>query len=251
MIRKSIKIAIRRLFTSKVYSSINILGIAIAMAVCIAILSYVTLHLSYDNYIPDGEHSYRLISRYVDGSYSSNTFACFNDVLSGYPEVASHTICYDNHHVNEVFIGENSMQVHDAIFVNTSFFDFFDIKMIRGDASSINQPNTVMLTPDLAKKLFDEEDAVGQRVLLRSFTHNRDSLIAYRVTGIIKPLPITSHIKYDILLSQSGHFANTVNTSTGKHFADDLHNNKKIDEETTQVQTKGDNEMLCWCKRVV
>lgn len=210
MIRKSIKIAIRRLITLKVYSIINIIGLAIAISVCIAILLYVTHHLSFDKYIPKGENSYRLITRYGDGSYATNTFACFDDVLSDFPEVESHTICFDNHHVEEVFVGENKMKVDNAIFVNESFFDFFGIKMIRGDASSINEPNTVMLTPDLAAKYFAEEDAVGQTILLRSFSRNRDSLIAYFISGIIEPLPSTSHIKYDMLLSQSGHFSQTV-----------------------------------------
>lgn len=212
MIQKSIKIAIRRLITLKVYSSINIIGLAIAISVCIAILLYVTHHLSFDKYIPNGENSYRLISRYGDGSYATNTFACFNDVLSDFPEVESHTICYDNHNVEEVFVGENKVNINEAIFVNDSFFDFFSVKMIRGDKASINQPNTVMVTPSLAKKLFAAKDAVGQMVLLRSFTRNQDSLIAYVITGIIEALPNTSHIKYEMLLSQSGHFSPIVET---------------------------------------
>ena len=210
MIQKSIKIAIRRLITSKVYSLINIIGLAIAVSVCITILLYVTHHLSYDKYIPNGENSFRLITRYGDGSYATNTFACFDDVLSDFPEVESHIICYDNHHVEEAFVGEKKLEVNNAIFVNDSFFDFFGTKMIRGDASSINRPNTAILTPGMAKKLFVDKNAVGQTILLKSFSRNRDSLIAYFITGIVEPLPGTSHIKYDMLLSQSGHFSPTV-----------------------------------------
>src|SRR5210317_678485 len=112
MIRKSIKIAIRRLITLKIYSLINIIGLAIAISACLAILLYVNHHLSFDKYIPNGENSYRLITRYGGGSYATNTFACFTDVLSDFPEVESHTICYDNHHVEEVFVGENKMEVN-------------------------------------------------------------------------------------------------------------------------------------------
>ena len=209
MIQKSIKIAIRRLVTLKAFSLINIAGMAIAISVGLAILLYTSYHYSFDKYIPDGENSYRLITQYGDGTFSTNTFACFDDVLSDYPEVKTHTFCYDNHNIEDVFIGENKIKVKDALFVNESFFDFFGVTMIRGNKNTINQPNTMMVTPAMAKKLYPEKDAIGETVLLRSFTHNQDSLINYTITGIVEPLPETSHIQYEMLLSQSGHFTPT------------------------------------------
>lgn len=210
MIRKSIKIAIRRLITLKAFSLINVTGMAIAISVGLAILLYTSHHYRFDKYIPNGENSYRLISQYGDGTFNTNTFACFDDVLSDYPEVESQTFCYNNHNIEDVFIGENKIKARDAIFVNDSFFDFFDVKMIRGNRSTINEPNTMMVTPAMAKKLFPEKDAIGETVLLRSFTRNQDSLLTYTITGIVEPLPETSHIQYEMLLSQSGHFTPTV-----------------------------------------
>jgi len=86
MIKKSIKIAIQRLLMFKAYSSINIGGLAIAISVCLAILLFSLHHFSFDKFIPDGENSYRIISRYGDGSYSTNTLACFDEVLNDYPK---------------------------------------------------------------------------------------------------------------------------------------------------------------------
>ena len=206
MIQKSIKIAIRRLITRKAISSINIGGMAITISVCMAILLYLSHHLSFDKYVPNSENSYRLISQYGEGTFSINTFACFDDVLDEYPEVESHTICYNIHNVEDVFIGDNMIEVEDVFFTNESFLDFFDIEMIRGAKSSINQPNTILVTPEMAKKFFPEGDAIGQLVFLRSFSRNQDSLITYMIRGIIEPLPENSHIKYEILLSQVGHF---------------------------------------------
>jgi len=210
MIQKSIKIAIRRLVTLKAFSVINIAGMAIAISVGLAILLYTSFHYSFDKYIPDGENSYRVITQYGDGTFSTNTFACFDDVLTDYPEVKAHTFCYDNHNIEDVFIGENKIKVKDALFVNDSFFDFFGVNMIRGNKGTINQPNTMMVTPGMAQKIFPEKDAIGQTVLLRSFTHNQDSLISYTITGIVEALPENSHIQYEMLLSQSGHFTPTV-----------------------------------------
>ena len=209
MIQKSIKIAIRRLVTLKAFSLINIVGMAIAISAGLAILLHTTHHFSFDKYIPDGENSYRIITQYGNGTFSSNTFACFDDVLSEYPEVKSHIVCYHNHNIEEVFINDNKIKVEQAIFVNESFIDFFGAQMIRGDKSSINKANTMLVTPEMAKKLFREQDAIGKRVLLRDFDRNQDSLIAFTITGIIEPLPENSHIKYEMLISQSGHFSPT------------------------------------------
>jgi len=183
---------------------------AIAISVGLAIFLYTSFHYSFDKYIPDGENSYRIITQYGDGTYFTNTFACFDDVLSDYPNVKSHTLCFNNHNIEDVFIEENNIKVEDAILVNDSFFDFFGIQMIRGNENSINESNTIMLTPEMANKLFPETDAMGQIVKLRSFTRNQDSLISYTISGIVKPLPQTSHIQFEILLSQSGHFTPTL-----------------------------------------
>ena len=210
MIQKSIKIAIRRLLTLKAFSAINIVGMAIAISVGFAIFLFTSFHFSFDKYIPEGENSYRIITQYGNGTFSTNTFACFDDVLSDYPEVKSHTFCYNNHHIEDVFISENRIRVNDAIFINDSFFDFFGAKVIIGNKSSISQPNTMMITPGMAKKLFPEKDAIGQTVLLRSFTQNHDSLLSYIITGIVEALPENSHIQFEMLLSQAGHFTPTV-----------------------------------------
>lgn len=209
MIQKTIKIAVRRLITQQSISLINIAGMAIAIAASLAILLYVSHHYSYDKYVPNSENCYRIISHYEDGTFSINTFAGFDDVLDEFPEVESHTTSYIIHNVEDVFAGENKIDVEDALFTNGSFLDFFDVHMIRGDRNSINQPNTMLVTPAMAKKLFPDQDAVGQLVSLRSFSRNQDSLISYLITGIIEPLPENSHIKYDILLSQEGHFTPT------------------------------------------
>lgn len=210
MFQKSIKIAIQRFIKLKMFSLINVGGLAIAISVGLAILLYIDYHNRFDKYIPDGENAYRIITQYGDGTFFTNTFACFDDVLGSYPEVQSNTLCFDNHNADEVFVGEDPVKIKDAIFVNDSFFDFFDVKMIRGNKSSIGEPNTVLVTPVMAHKLYPNQDAVGKSVKLRSFSRNQDSLITYIISGIVKPLPKTSHIQFEMLLSQNGHFAPTV-----------------------------------------
>ena len=212
MIKQYVNIGLKRLLTFKVYSLINIIGFGIAIAVCLAILLFTNYHFSFDKYITDGENSYRIISRYGDGTYNANTFACFDDVLNSCPEVASHAIAYTNHHVDEIYVGNDKIKCDELIFANVSFLDFFSVKMLEGNKQSVNQPNTMFVTPAMAKKLFPDKEAINQTVLVKSLTANRDSLIGFTITGIIEPLPETSHLGYEILLSQKGHFSQTVET---------------------------------------
>ena len=194
----------------KAYSAINIGGLGIAMAVSLAILLFTYHHFSFDNYIINGVNSYRIITRYGDGTYNTNTFAAFDDILDSYPEIESHTLCYNKHNVEDVFVGESKIKAQDAVFINGSFLDYFSVSVISGSKESIDLPNTMMVTPKMALSLFPNEDPLGQTVLLRSFTKNQDSLIAYTITAIVEPLPKTSHLQYEMLLSQKGHFEPTV-----------------------------------------
>ncbi|PLX03051.1 MAG: hypothetical protein C0595_08435 [Marinilabiliales bacterium] len=210
MIKKSIKIAFQRLLMFKAYSAINIGGLGIALAVSIAILLFTFHHFSFDKFISNVENSYRIITRYGDGTYNTNTFAVFDDVLDDYPEIESHTIIYSNHNVEDVFVNDSKIKLEDALFVNESFMDYFSVNFLSGSKESIEKPNTLMLTPEMASKLFPDSDPLGKTVLLRSFTANQDSLIAYRITAIVEPLPEASHLQYEMLISQKGHFEPTV-----------------------------------------
>ena len=162
MIKKSIKIAFQRLLMFKAYSAINIGGLGIAMAVSLAILLFTFHHFSFDKFIPNGENSYRIITRYGDGTYNTNTFAAFDDFLSDYPEIESHTTIYNKHNIEDVFVNEAKIKSTDAIFVNKSFLDYFSIDIISGNRESINEPNTMMVTPEFASKLYPDSDPLGK-----------------------------------------------------------------------------------------
>ncbi len=210
MILQSLKIGIRRLINHKSYSTINIVGLGVAVSVSLIILAYSFHHFSFDKYVPNSENSYRLITRYGDGSYNANTFACFDEILPEFTAVESHTICYSIHNIQDIFVGEKEIGVKEAIITDESFIDFFSPRMLEGNKQSLNEPNTMLVTPMMANKISTSADVIGQRIGLRSFTANQDSLIYYTITGIIEPVPDESHMGYDILLSSTGHFSPTV-----------------------------------------
>jgi putative ABC transport system permease protein len=212
MIKQYVNIGYHRLVNFKVYSLINIIGFGIAMAVCLSLLLFSSYHFGFDRFISESENCYRLVSRYGDGTYNANTFASFDDVISNNSDIASYTTVYNNNYIDEIYVDNNKVTCDDVIFANESFLDYFSIQMNAGEKQSIGEPNTMFVTPKMASKLFPDDEAIGKTVFVRSFTRNRDSLIDYTIKGIIEPLPNNSHLTYDILLSQNGHFSNTIET---------------------------------------
>ncbi|HCC30452.1 MAG TPA: hypothetical protein DEQ03_10425, partial [Marinilabiliales bacterium] len=103
MVQHHFKMSYRRLAKFKTNSIINIVGLSIAIAVCMIISVFNVYHFSFDRYVKNGENSYRLISRLGDGTYHANTFACFDDILPAYSEVEGYTTCYTMHNIDDVF----------------------------------------------------------------------------------------------------------------------------------------------------
>ncbi len=211
MIQHYLNLSWRRLSKFKTNTLINVFGLSVAITVCIIITMFSVYHLSFDKFVENGKNSFRLTSRFGDGTYNPNTFACFDDILPELTEVEDYTTCYINN-LDEVFVGEKKFELNEAIFVNSSFYPFFSVKMREGTVETINQPNTVMLTDEISQRLFPEASPIGKTISLRSFSADREALIQYTVVGIVESLPETSHLCFDILLSQKGHFTPTINT---------------------------------------
>jgi putative ABC transport system permease protein len=83
-----------------------------------------------------------------------------------------------------------------AFFADENFFDFFTTPVLKGDArKGLSNPYNVMLTPEIAKKYFGDENPIDKEIILDNGKH------AFKVTGIFSPLPVNSHMHPDILVS--------------------------------------------------
>ena len=205
-ISKSFRLALRRIWSFKLYSIISIVGLGLAIAIALAIFSYTIHHASYDRFIENGENAYRLNSRYGEGTFNTNTFASFEDELASCPEVNSFTMVDANNAVEDLRVDGEKFKVNYSLFVNQSFLDFYNIPMVVGEEATINEPNMVFLTAATAEKIFPNQSAIGQKLLVRAFTGAHDSLIAYTVGGIVEEMPKTSHLQYEVLFSRAGHY---------------------------------------------
>lgn len=196
-------IAYRNLRKRLGYSVINIFGLAVGMAVCLLILQYVSFELSYDNFFPNKENVFRIRQdRYDKGELStqwvSGCAAVGQFAKSNFPEVeefvrlrgASGIIGY---------VGENNQEKRlkeERVYAATpSVFDVFSIQLKHGDINTaLNDPYFMVISENIAKKYFGEEDPMG-----KTMTLNRNS--KFTVAGIYPNFPDNSHFRPDILMS--------------------------------------------------
>ncbi len=198
MIKNYIITSFRNLWKIKFFSITNILGLAIGMAGCLLILQYVSFETSYDKFHKNHENIYRVqYNQYKNGE---NLFKCAAAVPAvgpamkdNFPEVLEYsrafpisgTITY-----KDKSFRESKMQIATPSFIQMLTFPL----LIGEPEKALSDVNTVVITEEIAKKYFGDEDPLG-----KTLTWNGEYNFA--VSGILKNVPKNSHIKFGLLFS--------------------------------------------------
>jgi putative ABC transport system permease protein len=208
MLKNYLKIAIRYFQKQKVYSLINLSGLAVGMACCILILLWVYDELSYDRYHENADRVYRITyAEEIGGAYDHYALApfasasVFTEELS---EVEAFTRLWNRSGL--ITHNERTFEVHDIFYVDPDFFKIFTFNITEGDPdTALNEPGSIVLTEESAHKIFRENNPVGQTLNL-----NGDGDLL--VTGVIKNTPKNSHFRFSYLIS-----INTIQGQRAKH----------------------------------
>ncbi|MGN6637668.1 MAG: ABC transporter permease [Mucilaginibacter sp.] len=200
MIKNYIKVAWRNLWKNKVFSAINIIGLAVGMAACIVIMLFVHYEKSFDNFQPD--HIYRLNEVQTIGSQGATQKVALSMFPMGptmqqeFPEIKSFTrISWTGRY--QMTEKEKKIFLTQAFFVDTAFLKIFNFKVIKGDKlNGLLKPHSAMLTEETAKKLFGNEDPIGKTI-----THYSNDTTSFVVTGILANVPKNSQLQFDALFS--------------------------------------------------
>lgn len=198
MFKNYLKIGWRTLLRQKLYSSINIGGLAIGLTCFILIFLYVQHELSYDRSYNQSEDIYRIYKRNPGYEYMGTdkhalmTVGMAPILMEEFPEVAHATTLKD--HVALLSFDDNHHHV-EGLRADENFFGVFDLNLIRGNTeTALNTAESLVLTESLAKKMFGDTDPIGQSVLF----HNRVKL---NVTGLIADPPSNSSLQYTFITS--------------------------------------------------
>ncbi len=193
MFRNYLKIAFRTLVHQKVYSLINVTGLALGLAASIVISLIVRNELTYDSYHKKADRTYRVTIHGLDYN-PSVSFAVAPAFRNDFPE-AEHVSQFFYRPEGLIKVGNQRFSEKGFAFADSAFSQVFDFNWLAGSAkTALADPNTVVLTESLAKKYFGDRNPMGQLLRL----NNRFDL---RVTGIIGDLPPNTHLRFNFLVS--------------------------------------------------
>lgn len=197
MLQNYLKIAYRNLLRNKLFSFINIFGLATGMACCLLIVLYVVDEFSYDRFHDKGNRIVRVIMEYSFGDESGETAHTGTKVAPAFsrdfPEVEQAVRVYDAKTI--VKYQDKLFEEKAFFYADSTFFRIFSFPLLQGDpATALEGPNKVVLTASTARKYFGEKNPVGQTLRIND---NQD----YLVTGVMKDVPANSQIKFDFVAS--------------------------------------------------
>jgi putative ABC transport system permease protein len=201
MINNYFKIAWRNLVKNKTVSFINIFGLAIGLACFFMIAAYVTDELSYDRHHEHASNIYRVESTIKFGETEQRLAVCsdaMGPVLKkDYPEVEQFVRIYNSDGDRRVKKGNVFITEQDVASADSTIFDVFTLPAIHGDTkTALNEPNTVVITEKTALKYFGSSDVVGKML-----ETSEDQGRPYKITAVIKDMPVTSHFNFDFIFS--------------------------------------------------
>ncbi len=201
MFSNYLKVALRNLLRHKLYSFINMFGLAVGICAIILILAYIEFELSFDDFQANGKHIYRVsVKDLKEGNIESESpvfvAALGPAMLRDIPEVENY-VRLRTPRTEYLSSGVQSLKVEGIVYADSTFFDVFSFHLISGDTKeALQSPFSIVLTPSLSQTLFGTEDPIGKMVRI----NGGDS---YRVAGIVRDPPGNSSIKFRALISFS------------------------------------------------
>lgn len=193
MIRNYLVIAWRGLLKNKLFSIINLLGLALSMSVGMLVLIRMSDAFSYDTFHPGSQDVYRIITK-IHGQNGNNLISASSPLplQQAIARNVSSTLIYPS--INSVAKdGSREFDCHGA-FIQPSFFEIFGFRLRSGNAASLNDPRSLMMSERFAKRFFGDHDPAGQVVAI-------GNLGSFEVAGVIETPPTKSHIEYDVFIA--------------------------------------------------
>ena len=209
MLRNYLTVAYRNLIRYKVYSAINITGLAIGIAFCILTFLYIHHEWSYDAFHKNADRIYRVYTEFRGPDnkfYRTPTLptALRNELVQTVTGVDQAVRLVagrgddPGHREIQVTYGEQIFKL-PFLIVDPEFLDMFSFPLRSGDSEiALKHPQSVVLSAETAKKIFGNENPIGKQLTLRSIWSHEHA--DFTVTGVAEPIPDNSSIQFDMLL---------------------------------------------------
>ena len=210
MLKNYFKIAFRNLIRNKVFSFINIFGLAVGLATCMLIMLYIFSELGYDKFNKDADRIFRIASlpdqkiSLSEKPWAATSAPVAWGLRSDIPEVEQSTRLLKFPTLDKMLLkyeqGEKNKQFYETngYYVDSTFFRIFTYDFKYGNIlTALNDPNSVVLSEDVANKMFGNENPVGKAIDIGMPYGN----FKYTVKGVFKDAEVKSHIPAHFFLS--------------------------------------------------
>lgn len=197
MLKNYFIIAWRNLTGNKVYSGLNIIGLAAGMAVALLIGLWVLNEYSYDRWLPGYESVYQVemnVSSQRDGirTIPDVSLPFIATLRKDIPEIAA-VAETDGFNEHDLLAGDKKFYSRGAM-IGQDFFSIFNYPLLRGEAATaLQDPYSIVLTASIARALFGDADPMGRTVRI-------DNQHDVKVTGVLKDIPKNSSLQFNYLV---------------------------------------------------
>ncbi|HVV55566.1 MAG TPA: ABC transporter permease, partial [Mucilaginibacter sp.] len=219
MIKNYFKTAWRNLRKNKVFSAINIIGLAVGMAACIVIMLFVFYEKSFDGFQPNNVYRLNEVQKFpgmvASQKVALSMFPMGPALKNEFPEIKNFTRIIWNTKA-EITYRDKRIYLPQVFAVDSTFLKIFNFKLVRGDKNTaLANPHSIILTEEAAKNIFGSEDPMGKTVV-----HYGGDTTSYAVTGIIQNVPKNSQLQFDALTTISTFYRPQMDNNWGGNWLD-------------------------------
>lgn len=194
MLKNYLTIALRNFSKHRVYTLLNISGLAVSLAVATLIMLYIRYEQSYNKWILNGENIFRVYRQWEGGPGGSawTPPPLAHTMKQEFPEVQAATKLNDYGQILLTTTAKKSLYTPSAVSTDSSFLEVFPFALQQGDATSaLLHPYSAVLTQELAHKLYGTENPVGKTLRIND---KKD----YKITGVLAPYTGNTHLQAQI-----------------------------------------------------
>jgi putative ABC transport system permease protein len=199
MWRNYLTVGFRSLIRNRTYAFINIFGLALGLAACLALLVYVRYETGYDSWLPDSDRIYQVQATWHEPGQpvspnQASPFPVRDTIADGFPQIEAVTVARPGRIVAE---RQSAPTYVESLTVDPAFFEIFRLSFVRGSArTALPNVTSVVLTESEALRQFGTDDVIGRTITFGTGENRAD----YAVTGVIGDLPRNSHMAFGAVL---------------------------------------------------
>ena len=199
MLLSKLPFALRTLYRNRLYSLLNLGGLAIGLSVSIIVALYLHGEFTYDRHWPEHERIYRVNSEFdlaeTEEVYGGSGHGLASLIADHYPDIESAT--HILHLENSIFFRSDSLRQYEeqVAIAGPNFFEVFNSPMLYGDPkTALQKPQSIVLSESFAQRYFGSSRVLGRKINTSNYE--------YTVTGVLKDLPQNTHHYYQVLISE-------------------------------------------------